>query len=66
MAAISVTGRDRAKRTKFGDHIQCQRSQLLIFEHFENLKKKNLLKFKIFKFALISETVRDRAKRSDL
>ena len=40
--------RDRVKRTKFGDHIYCQCLQQNVFQHFKN-----------FKFALISETVRE-------
>ena len=59
---------DRAKLTKFWDHMFCQCSQQNIFQHFE--KFQNILKklkiLKKHKFAHISSLVIDRAKRWNL
>ena len=57
-AHISAAVRDRAKCTKFGDHICSQQN---IFEYFENFKFLFFLKIKF-----ISETVRDREKQLKL
>ena len=63
---VGTRVRDKAKRTKLGDHMYCPCSQQNIFQHFENLKKfwkqiKNIIFFFKFTIALISETVGDRA-----
>ena len=36
---ISEIVRDRAKPSKFGDHMYCQCSHVNIFQHLENFKK---------------------------